>query len=317
MMNILNLDNAPLSDRNGSYGGAAGSKEGILIDGQYWLVKYPQNTRSMKGNVTSYTTSPLSEYIGSHIYGLLGYAVHETMLGMRNGKIVVACKDFCIYPGELREMRTLKNTYNEKLEALLEREVTSTGDAHLVDLTEILLQLDYNPILSHVSGLKDLFWDMVLIDGLINNNDRNNGNWGLLYRDGKFQIAPIFDNGAAFSNKATEATLSARLNDSQKMENSALNTVSVYANDGKHYTFKKLLWDCLSYPQFREAVKRNAALVQEKMPQIQKFIEQIPESYNGISVCSSVRKAVYLQEMQLRFDKLLLPVLEKICELDG
>lgn len=55
-MDILNLENAPLSDRNGSYGGAAGSKEGILIDGQYWLVKYPQNTRSMKGNVTSYTT---------------------------------------------------------------------------------------------------------------------------------------------------------------------------------------------------------------------------------------------------------------------
>ena len=38
MIKVLNLENAPLSDRNGSYGGAAGSKEGILIDREYWLV---------------------------------------------------------------------------------------------------------------------------------------------------------------------------------------------------------------------------------------------------------------------------------------
>ena len=49
MIKVLNLENAPLSDRNGSYGGAAGSKEGILIDREYWLVKYPKSTRSMRG----------------------------------------------------------------------------------------------------------------------------------------------------------------------------------------------------------------------------------------------------------------------------
>lgn len=31
-MKVSNLNDAPLSDRNGSYGGAAGSKEGILIE---------------------------------------------------------------------------------------------------------------------------------------------------------------------------------------------------------------------------------------------------------------------------------------------
>ena len=151
MIKVLNLENAPLSDRNGSYGGAAGSKEGILIDRDYWLVKYPKSTRSMRGTLLSYTTSALSEYIGSHIYSILGYSVHETKLGIRNGKLVVACKDFCEYPGELREIRTLKNIYNDKLESMLE---------------EILLQLEYNPILSKVLGLKDRFWDLVIIDGL-------------------------------------------------------------------------------------------------------------------------------------------------------
>ena len=91
MIKVLNLENAPLSDRNGSYGGAAGSKEGILIDREYWLVKYPKSTRSMRGTLLSYTTSALSEYIGSHIYSILGYSVHETKLGIRNGK--------CALPG--------------------------------------------------------------------------------------------------------------------------------------------------------------------------------------------------------------------------
>ena len=46
----------------------------------------------------SYVTSPLSEYIGSHIYEILGYDVHKTILGICNdgkrNKVVCACKDF-------------------------------------------------------------------------------------------------------------------------------------------------------------------------------------------------------------------------------
>jgi len=316
-MDILNLENAPLSDRNGSYGGAAGSKEGILIDDQYWIVKYPQSTRSMRGDLTSYTSSPLSEYIGSHIYQILGYPVHDTMLGLRNGKIVIACKDFCTCSGELREIRTLKNTYNKTLEDLLEREMVSTGDGHAVDLKEILLHMDYNPILRNIPGLKERFWNMVIIDGLINNNDRNNGNWGLLYRNGAFQIAPIYDNGASFSNKASDNTLAARLADPQKMEASALNTISAYSKGGRNYTFKTLLKESLAVSECRKAVKCNTALLQEKWPEIRCFVEQIPESYHDVLICSAVRKAVYLQDMRLRYEKLLLPALEKIAEMEA
>ena len=42
----------------------------------------------------SYTNSPISEYLGSHIYKILGFDVHDTILGYANGKNVVACKDF-------------------------------------------------------------------------------------------------------------------------------------------------------------------------------------------------------------------------------
>lgn len=91
---MYNLDNCSLSDKNGSYGGNAGLKEGIIFDNKYWLVKYPKSTRSMKSVKDYYTSSPLSEYIGSHIYQILGINTHNTILGIRNKKFVVACEDF-------------------------------------------------------------------------------------------------------------------------------------------------------------------------------------------------------------------------------
>ena len=70
-MEILRLDECPLSDRNSTYYGMAGQKEGILIQGERWLVKYPKSTAGLEGDLVSYSTAPLSEYIGSHVLRLL------------------------------------------------------------------------------------------------------------------------------------------------------------------------------------------------------------------------------------------------------
>lgn len=48
----------------------------------------------MKNINLSYSNSPVCEYIGSKIYELIGMPVHNTILGVRNEKIVVACEDF-------------------------------------------------------------------------------------------------------------------------------------------------------------------------------------------------------------------------------
>ncbi|RGR76404.1 hypothetical protein DWY25_02240 [Holdemania filiformis] len=34
------------------------------------------------------------EYIESYIYGILGYEVQQTLLGIKNNELVVACKNF-------------------------------------------------------------------------------------------------------------------------------------------------------------------------------------------------------------------------------
>lgn len=48
-MKIHDFGNCPYSPRNGFYGGAAGDKDGVFIDGEPWICKYPKPTVGMRG----------------------------------------------------------------------------------------------------------------------------------------------------------------------------------------------------------------------------------------------------------------------------
>ena len=47
------------------------------------------------------------------------------------------------------------------------------------------IHLSFNPVLQCIPDIVDRFWEQVIVDALINNNDRNNGNWGVLYENGE------------------------------------------------------------------------------------------------------------------------------------
>lgn len=308
---IYDLNEYPVNERNGTYGGNAGDKEGITINGEYWIVKYPKSTAGMKGDLLSYATSPLSEYLGSHIYEILGIDTHKTLLGFRNDKIVVACKDFCKNEGALREIRTLKNIYNSELSKKLEQSFSSTSSSHLIDLNQMMVQLDYNPILKSVLGVRERFWDMFVIDILINNNDRNNGNWGLLYENGKYNLAPVFDNGASFSNKLPDNRIVRILNNTELLEDSALNGRTVYdKSDGKPIYFREI--NKIQYPDFYESIKRNTKKIKDNMADIISLINTIPKEYKGITVCTEERKQFYSASLGLRFERILEPIYKEI-----
>lgn len=309
---IYDLSSYEPNERTGTYGGQAGDKEGITIDGEYWIVKYPKSTNGMVGDLPSYTTAPLSEYIGSHIYQMLGFETHDTLLGIRNDKLVVACKDFCKTEGSLREMRTLKNIYNKQLSELLEKSFSSTSSSHLIDIDKMLLVMEHNPILQKVPEINDRFWDMFIIDILINNNDRNNGNWGLLLENGQYKLAPVFDNGAAFSNKMSDEKIRILLNDETKIKNSVLNTTTLYSHNDKKVNARDIIK--LDFVGLKESVKRNTPKIQSQMDNIQQFISNIPLKFNGISVCSEVRKKFYTISMKLRLENFLIPAFEKANE---
>lgn len=120
---IFDLNDCPYSSRNGSYGGVAGDKDGILFRDENWIVKYPKTNVGMSkaSKLAKISYGPLSEFLGSHIYKILGYDVHETILGIRKNFLVVACKDFCQGETRLHEIRTVKNVHVGAADKKLDR----------------------------------------------------------------------------------------------------------------------------------------------------------------------------------------------------
>lgn len=306
-MCIYDFSSCSLSDRNGTYGGNSGDKEGVLINGEPWIIKYPKKC-SRLNNVADllYSTTPESEFIGSHIYEILGYPVHKTLLGIKNNHVVVACKDLCEEDTRLVEFRQLKNTYNKVLNEKLDLSMSPTGSEHFVLLNEILIHLEYNPSLNNISGIKDRFWDCVIIDGFINNNDRNNGNWGILRNKSGDVLAPIYDNGASFSPNVPEKRIINKLNNLDSLEKGIYDSVTAYSLDGKSSArFVDILK--INNDNLIKSIKRVIPLIKNNMTNICDMINSIPEKAGEFSIITKERKQLYQKELEVRLNKILLP----------
>lgn len=114
---------------------------------------------------------------------------------------------------------------------------------------------------------------------LINNNDRNNGNWGILREKGKTDIlAPVFDNGSCFLSKISEDKIT-RLLQSEELTNIATNVLTAYGENGHLYSAKKYFQAAINISEFQEAVKKVVPLIRAKLPEIEKMINEIPTKY--------------------------------------
>ena len=62
-MEIFDFSNAEYSNRNGSYGGAAGDKDGVVINGEPWIAKYPKSNEGMakSDKFSKFSQTSLSE----------------------------------------------------------------------------------------------------------------------------------------------------------------------------------------------------------------------------------------------------------------
>ena len=314
-MEIFDFTECEYSNRNGSYGGAAGDKDGIIINGEPWIAKYPKSNEGMvKSDKLSRTTqTPLSEFIGSHIYGILGYPVHETLLGIRKGFVVVACKDFCDEKTRLLEMRTLKNIHIPEMNQKFQLDLHETKDDHLVDLNELFVHFELNPEISKIKGVSERFWDQIVIDGLIGNNDRNNGNWGILSCGDKRELAPIFDNGACFYPKKSTLAIEQllKLPEADQARNNA-NIQEPFTLDGEHHLNYKFMLDldetkipASQLKLLKASIVKNTQLVESKLDDIVAFIKLIPNEYNGFEIITEPRREYYLKSFITRFENVL------------
>lgn len=170
------------------FGGANGSKIGIIYNGESYMLKFPAETKINKN--ISYSNSTVSEHIGCKIYEMLSIPVQKTVLGMYHhkgkDKTVVACKDLEVDGYKLKDFASLKNTIIE-----------SVRGGYGTELSDILQTIDEQHFASPLK-LKKFFWEMFVVDAFIGNFDRHNGNWGFLINEEKqdIKIAPVFDCGS-------------------------------------------------------------------------------------------------------------------------
>ena len=215
------------------------------------------------------------------------------MLGIKDEKLVVACKDFRKNQIDYRldDYNSIKNDYVEGLEKKLES--TSSSNPHAINIDETIIIMNNNPLFNRVAGLKDRFWDMFIVDALIGNNDRNNGNWGVLINNDtkKTEIAPVFDNGASFGNNTDDLKIEKILSDKERFKNSAyLSRICAFSiNDRIINPFKYI--ESLENDECNKALLRIVPKID--LSKIYDIINEIPNEYEGIKVISGIRKKYY------------------------
>lgn len=297
MFNIVNFKNVIPSGI--SYGGHSGSKMGIIYNGEKWFLKYPR------------LTSCVSEYLGSHIYNSIGANAHETILGVSNGKVVVACKDFLNSNEVILDYLSIKNYYDEEIERKIES-LSSSKNVHGTDLDEVNIIMNNNEYFKKVPKLKDIFWDMFIIDSLINNNDRNENNWGLVLNreNGNLRISPVFDNGASFFNKKDDEGVDELLNNDMKFLQVVYDSsICSFIKDSK-------IINPLKYIESMSDSECNNALIRIfpkiDLNKIKDIIYSVPCEYENIRVLSDKQKELYFKSVVYKYEKIFKPVYDKI-----
>ena len=155
--------------------------------------------------------------------------------------------------------------------------------------------------------VKERFWEQIIVDVLINNNDRNNGNWGILYEDGIYKLAPVFGNGASFSNKLPDNKLEEMLKDPARFSQSANMSKTIYTLNGKLLFAKYLA--LIENKEFHEMALGLVALIKSKMDEIIRFVNDIESYYNDIQICSNIRKKFHIKSMEYRLENFLEPLI--------
>lgn len=289
------LDFTTLPRRNKSYAGANGSKIAVVYEGEVYMLKFPGAARLNQD--LSYANGCISEYLGSHVFELAGIPAQKTLLGTYtlNGKekIVVACKDFTATGLVLQDFTSMKNT-------VLDSDSNGTG-TELNDITEAIeTQTMIDPAV-----LTRHFWDMFIVDALIGNWDRHNGNWGFLYNTvtDEVLLAPIFDCGSCLFPQADESIMRAVLDDPAEKELRIFERpLSAIRQDGQKINYFDFI-SSLKHPACNAALKR----ITPKLRQ-----QDLRELVDGTPFISDLQKEFYRTMLSERKERILDYALEKL-----
>lgn len=276
-MRLIKFDTCQLS--NIFYGGSE-EKLGIIYNNDKYMLKF------QKIIPTGFRYNTISEYIGSHIYQLLGFNIQNTLLGTYDNKNVVACKDFVI-DGYMFV------PFNDIGESTIEE----NKEKYKYSYEDIIKLLESNRKLTKKDETISLFFEMFIVDALIGNFDRHGGNWGFLKKDNQYYMAPIFDNGSClFPNMIDENQMKLIIEneDELNMRVYTFPTSQILLN-GK----KSSYYEVISSLQFEEM---NKAL-KKVYPKIN--LNKIYKLIDDIDFISDTHKLFYKTILKERYEKII------------
>ena len=284
-----------------AYGGANGNKINILYEGKSYMLKFPPVPSRNK--VMSYTNGCISEYLACQIFRTIGINTQETILGTytdKRGKekIVVACKDFTADGKKLMEFAHLKNTC-----------VDSEQSGYGKELSSIMKAIDEQTLLPP-SEIRAFFWDMFIVDALLGNFDRHNGNWGLLI-DEKLktvEIAPVYDCGSCLYPQLSEEGMQKVLDsDDEINQRIYVFPASSIEEDGKKISYFDFI-SSLKEPECNKALKRISKQID--LDKINELIDEtstllpIQKDFYKVMITERKRKIIdYSMDLLMRQEK--------------
>lgn len=267
----------------GAYGGASGKKIAIKYDDEVFMLKF-SDIADYNPNM-SYSNSCYSEYLGCKIFESVQIPVQKTLLGLYNGKLVVACKDFTGRDIRLYDFASIKNT------------TMNTGhNGAGTDLSDILKTIHEQKCVE-VSLMEDRFWDTFIIDALIGNWDRHNGNWGIVYdyAISKYGLAPVYDCGSCLFPQADENIMLDILENNELLNSKVYNQpLSTIKRNGKKINYFYFI-SSLRNQECNEALKRIVPRID--LENINSIIDDMP--------VSDLQKQFYKVILKERKEKIL------------
>ena len=279
-----------------AYNGANGKKIAVEYEGRQYMLKFPPSGQS-KPTELSYTNGCFSEHIACSIFNMLGVAAQETILGTFDvagkAKIVCACRDFTIDGKQLFDFCSIKNT-------ILDSDSNGSG----TELSDILKTIEKQQFVEP-GRLLEHFWVEFVIDALLGNFDRHNGNWGFLYNpvSKSTDLAPVYDCGSCLLPQADESVMRSVLENEDALNKRVFQfPTSAVKLDGRKINYYDFLTkagnaDC------NKAVKRIFDRLD--MKKIHQFIEET-------LYISELQKAFYKKYIGARISLILAPAHEMI-----
>lgn len=279
-----------------AYNGANGKKIAVEYDGRQYMLKFPPSG-VQKPTDLSYTNSCISEHLGSSIFNMLGISAQYTLLGVFtvNGKekVVCACGDFTADGKTLYDFCSVKNT-------VIDSEHGGSG----TELSDILESIEKQRFVNP-EKLLEHFWNVFVVDALLGNFDRHNGNWGFLYdsKTDTAEIAPIFDCGSCLLPQADEKVMRNVLNNEDELNARIYRfPTSAVKLDGQKINYYDFLMSG-EYDDCDEAIVRI-------VPRID--MEKIEQLINETPYITDLQKDFYKAYINARYEKILLPAYEQV-----